>query len=128
MPGKSGLEMLEEINEINFELIFVTAFNEYAIQAFHYAATDYLVKPLDEQQLVIAVQRAEKRIGGQHQREQVATLKHNLKEPGNVQRMKLCIPTVKGFQTVDVNNIMYCQADASYFTSQTTGKYAQPKP
>lgn len=112
MPRKSGLEMLEEMDEINFEIIFITAYNEYAIQAFHYSATDYLIKPIDEQKMVTAVQKAEKRIAGRQQ--QIHTLTHNLKHQADIQRMKLCIPTIKGFQVVEINDILYCEADKNY--------------
>jgi two-component system LytT family response regulator len=114
MPRKSGIEMLEEMEEINFEIIFVTAYNEYAIKAFHYSATDYLIKPIEEQQLVLAVQKAEKRIAGRQHQEQVHALTHNLKHPADMQRMKLCIPTIKGFQVVEINDILYCEADKNY--------------
>jgi two-component system LytT family response regulator len=117
MPGKSGLDMLEEMDEmdeINFEIIFVTAYNEYAIQAFHYSATDYLIKPLDEQQLITAVQRVEKKMGGLRHQEDIAVLTHNLKHPCDTLHMKLCIPTIKGFQVIDVNDILFCEADKSY--------------
>ena len=64
MPGKSGLELLTEIPDKDFEVIFVTAHNEYMLQALQYSAADYLLKPVDEDRLIEAVQRAEKRNTG----------------------------------------------------------------
>ncbi|MFI5153846.1 MAG: LytR/AlgR family response regulator transcription factor [Chitinophagales bacterium] len=63
MPGKSGLDMLNELKEICFEFIFVKALSQYSIRAFHFGAVDYLLKPVDESLLIHAVQRASDRIG-----------------------------------------------------------------
>src|ERR671912_1622091 len=62
MPGKNGFEMLQEIPKIDFEIIFVTAYNRYMLQAMHLSAVDYLLKPVDEMLLIEAVKRAESRI------------------------------------------------------------------
>jgi two-component system LytT family response regulator len=62
MPGKTGFDLLKDLSVINFEIIFVTAHNSYAVQAFHFSAIDYLLKPVDEELLVEAVKRAGKRI------------------------------------------------------------------
>ena len=62
LPDKSGFDLLAELEKINFEIIFVTAHNQYTLQAFHYSAVDYLVKPIDEDLLVGAVKRAVKRV------------------------------------------------------------------
>src|SRR5687768_11053896 len=59
MPGKSGIEMIGELKEKRFEIIFVTAHNEYMLQALQYSAVDYLLKPVDEDRLIEAVHRAE---------------------------------------------------------------------
>ena len=61
MPGKSGLELLTEMSDKEFEVIFVTAHNEYMLQALQYSAADYLLKPVDEDRLIEAVQRVEKK-------------------------------------------------------------------
>ena len=62
MPGKSGLELLTEMPARKFEVIFVTAHNEYMLQALQYSAADYLLKPVDEDRLMEAVQRVEKKL------------------------------------------------------------------
>src|SRR5215212_11107406 len=62
MPGKSGIDMLTELAVKNFEVIFVTAHNEYMLQALQFSAADYLMKPVDEDRLIEAVQRVEKRL------------------------------------------------------------------
>ena len=62
MPGKSGMDMLAELSEIDFEVIFVTAHDEYMLQALQFSAVDYLMKPVDEDRLQEAMQRVEKRL------------------------------------------------------------------
>lgn len=114
MPGKSGFDLLMELEQINFEIIFVTAHNEYTLQAFRYSATDYLVKPIDEDLLTGAVKRAIKRIAAAAINNNITTLLHNIQKPQSGQDAKLCIPSLKGFQVVDLKNILFCEASGSY--------------
>ncbi len=62
MPGMGGFEMLELVDKICFDVIFITGFSEYAIQAFEFNAVDYVLKPIDYTRLIIAVERAKERI------------------------------------------------------------------
>src|SRR5215203_7098396 len=62
MPGKTGIELLTELSPKEFEVIFVTAYNEYMLQALQFSAADYLLKPVDEDRLIEAVHRVEKRL------------------------------------------------------------------
>lgn len=114
MPGKSGLEMLEEFDEIDFEIIFVTAYNEFTQQALHLSAVDYLLKPVDDNLLVNAVERAHKRIGHKKEKQPVQTFLHNIQSFSTPNKMKLCIPSMKGFQVVDIQHIIYVEASGSY--------------
>ncbi|HET9747640.1 MAG TPA: response regulator [Chitinophagaceae bacterium] len=113
MPGKSGLELLTELPNKDFEVIFVTAHNEYMLQALQYSAADYLLKPVDEDRLIEAVQRAEKRMQP-GRKEWTETLMHNLAKTGNPAEMRLCLPTLKGFIVVKLDDIIYCEAERSY--------------
>jgi len=61
MPGKTGFELLAELDTDNMEVIFVTAHNQYMLQALQFSATDYLLKPIDEDRLTEAIRRVEKR-------------------------------------------------------------------
>jgi two-component system, LytTR family, response regulator len=120
MPGKTGLDLLRELPEINFEIIFVTAHNNYMTQAFHFSAVDYILKPVDDELLAEAVKRARKRIeeknGGQH----IETFLHNIGHRNGSQKMKLCIPSLKGFQVIDMEDIIYCEASGNYTNFQLT--------
>lgn len=114
MPGKSGLDMLSELSEKNFEVIFVTAHNEYLLQALQFSAVDYLMKPVDEDRLMEAVQRVNKKLKGERNPVQNETLLYNINKAGNPLEMRLCLPTLKGFSIVKLEEIVYCEAQRSY--------------
>lgn len=114
MPGKSGLDLLTELHEKHFEVIFVTAHNEYMLQALQYSAADYLLKPVDEDRLIEAVQRVEKRLENGKKEEHTKALLHNLSKAGNPSEMRLCLPTLKGFIVLKLDEIIYCEAERSY--------------
>lgn len=130
MPGKSGLDLLDELPEINFEIIFVTAHNNYMQQAFHFSAVDYLIKPVDEELLIEAVTRAVKRCERKfpgilnNSSQTIDTLLHNIQKRVGCDKMKLCIPSLKGFQVVQIDDIIYCEAYTNYtnfyFTNRST--------
>lgn len=123
MPGKNGFELLNELPAIDFEIIFVTAHNDYTTQALHLSAVDYLLKPVDEKWLADAVKRAAKRIGSKGGALPVETFMHNMQQAGVPQKMKLCIPFSKGFQVIDIQKIIVIEADGNYsnfhFTDRT---------
>jgi two-component system, LytTR family, response regulator len=123
LPRKNSFDLLAELDIINFEIIFVTAHNEYTLQAFHYSAVDYLMKPIDEDLLADAVRRATRRIAVNSTNNNVTALLHNLQKSQTPQEMKLCIPSVKGFQVVDLKNILYCEASGSYTNFYFTDKH-----
>ncbi|MEO7306429.1 MAG: LytTR family DNA-binding domain-containing protein [Ferruginibacter sp.] len=114
MPGKTGFDLLHDFSEINFEIIFVTAHNNYMVQAFHFSAVDYLLKPIDDELLIEAVKRAGKRIEGKTGGQHIETLLHNIGYKNGSQKMKLCIPSLKGFQVIDIQDLVYCEASGNY--------------
>jgi two-component system LytT family response regulator len=114
MPGKTGLELLTEISVKDFEVIFVTAYNDYMLQALQYSAADYLLKPVDEDRLTEAVLRVEQRMNAGKKEERTNALLHNLGKTGNPAEMRLCLPTLKGFIVLKLEEIIYCEAERSY--------------
>ena len=114
MPEKSGFDLLNSLDNINFEIIFITAHNNYMTQAFRFSAVDYLLKPVDIELLCEAVTRAAKRINEKHLGQQVETLLYNVEHKGKSQEMKLCITSLKGFQVIDLKDILYCEASSNY--------------
>ena len=122
MPGKNGFDLLKEFKHIHFEIIFVTAHNTYMVQAFHFSAVDYLLKPVDDELLIEAVKRAAKRIDEKTGAMPVETLLHNMGQKGSSQKMKLCIPSIKGFQVVEIADIIYCEASSNYTNFHFTNR------
>ena len=122
MPGTTGLDLLRSLADINFEIIFVSAHNNFITQAFRFSAVDYILKPVDEELLTEAVKRAEKKIEEKNGGKYIETFLHNLGHKESLQKMKLCIPSLKGFQVVNMQDIIYCEASGNYtnfnFTNQ----------
>jgi two-component system, LytTR family, response regulator len=114
MPGKTGFDLLKDISKINFEIIFVTAHNNYMVQAFHFSAVDYLLKPVEDELLVEAVKRAVKKIEEKSGNQQIETFLQNMQQKNGSQKMKLCIPSLKGFQVIEIPDIIYCEASSNY--------------
>src|SRR5450432_1753814 len=114
MPGKSGFDLLAELSEKNFEVIFVTAHNEYLLQELQFSAVDYLMKPVDEDRLMEAVQRVKKRLKQGRDGGQAETLLYNINKAGSPLEMRLCLPTLKGFTVVKLEEIIFCEAQRSY--------------
>ncbi len=114
MPGKNGFDLLRELDDITFEIIFVTAHNSYMLQAFRFSAVDYLLKPVEDELLVEAVQRAMKRIADRSDGTQLQAFLHNLRQNGIAKKMKLCVPSLRGIKVVEIPDIIYCEADSNY--------------
>jgi len=113
MPGKSGFELLEQFDEITFEVIFATGYNEYAIDALKVSAVDYLLKPIQTEELISAVNRAVLRIKDRRQLENIKLLKHNLQHIGD-QRSKIVIPGSEAYRFVEVATIIRCEGWQKY--------------
>lgn len=114
MPGKNGIELMQELSTHVPEVIFVTAYDDYMLQAFKFSAVDYLLKPIDETELVEAVDRAHARIGNKKRLEGIEVLGHNLRPQLHANEIKLCIPSQHGFEVILLQDIIYCEASSSY--------------
>ncbi len=108
MPGYSGLELLDFFNEneIDFSIIFTTAYNEYAIQAFKLSAIDYLLKPIIPEELVQAVNRLEK-----HKSQQYKALIENMQQE-NFE--KIAVPSGSSLILLNLSDIMYIKGEGAY--------------
>src|SRR6202166_2502897 len=112
MPYMNGFEMLEKLPELNFKLIFTTSYDQYAIKAIRFSALDYLLKPVDKDELQKAVQKAMS-TAAHPLPQQLEVLLHKLNHPKVVVN-KIAIPTMEGLQMVLVENIIRCEADRNY--------------
>ena len=111
MPGYNGFQLLEFFDTIDFEIIFTTAYSEFALRAFQVSAIDYLLKPIQIDQLTQAVQKLEKMHGHSLIKERLATLEKNLKE---YKIKKIVIPLSEGSLFVELKDILYLKAEGSY--------------
>lgn len=109
---ETGFEILERLDKIEFELIFTTAYSEFAIKAFKFSAIDYLLKPIDINDLKVAIEKARKRITG-NIAERIAQLGQNLKS-NTFKNSRLAIPATDGLVFVNVDEIIYCEATGNY--------------
>ncbi len=115
MPGKSGLQLVDEFQEteINFQVIFITAYNQYAIQAFRLSAVDYLVKPVKEQELLEALNKVRTQSELKRTAEQLKLLSRHLKvQTDNT----ISIPVSYGNEYINTEEIEYIEADNTYVT------------
>lgn len=113
MPGKSGLQLVEDLTEkeTTFQIIFITAYSQYAIQAFRLAAVDYLIKPVKETELLEALEKARTQTELKRTSEQLKLLAENLKLQAN---NTICIPVNYGNEYIQLNDIEYIEADNTY--------------
>jgi len=111
MPGMNGFELLEQFHQPEFEIVFTTAYNEYAIKAIKHSALDYLLKPVDKDELVQTVQRAK-----EHKTLKASYRIENLLEMLHIknQNKRFAVPTMEGLIMVETATILYCESDSAY--------------
>ncbi|PQJ23014.1 LytTR family DNA-binding domain-containing protein [Tenacibaculum sp. SG-28] len=112
MPRKNGFQLLEMFTDITFQVIFITAYDSYAIKAFEVSAIDYLLKPIDISRLETAVLKASKNLLGDSGN--MDALKSNTKEI-----KKLAIPYKSDYVIIDINDLLCIEADRMYSVLHT---------
>lgn len=120
MPKMNGFEMLNNIKEKKFQIIFTTAYDQYAIKAIKYAAFDYLLKPVDIEELKTAIARVDSSETLQTKK-QIELLQQNMQHPKK-QLNKLAIPTLEGLLFFDINDIIHLEANSNYTFIHFLGK------
>lgn len=113
MPHKNGFELLKLFPNPSFEVIFTTAFDQYALRAIKFCALDYLLKPIDVAELKIAIQKTTQKRHQQNQHQNFSYFLENLKSP-NTQDHKIGLPTLEGLIFIKVSDILRCEAAGSY--------------
>jgi two-component system, LytTR family, response regulator len=114
MPYANGFDLLDQLKPVSFEVIFVTAFNDYALKAFKYAALDYLLKPVNIDELKEAVSRAIKvfpNAGNQNKRVEalLENIEYSVENPKSI-----TVPTGTTFEVVELDSIMYIEASGNF--------------
>lgn len=113
LDDATGIDLIKRFDAPEFQLIFITAYNQYAIEAFKYSAVDYLLKPIDPDDLIQAVTRAEDIIQQKDDRLRLQVLINNLQNISKSDR-KMIITDRENVYAVDVQSILYLQADGPY--------------
>jgi two-component system, LytTR family, response regulator len=109
MPNGNGFDLLQLFKNPTFKVIFVTAFSDYAIRAFRFSATDYLLKPVKVDELIEAIDKVKLELSVAPDNQNLVLLMESLNHKGNNQ--KLVIPGSKGFSVINLSDIILCQAD-----------------
>ncbi|MEP7170074.1 MAG: LytTR family DNA-binding domain-containing protein [Bacteroidota bacterium] len=109
---KTGFDLLKQLNEINFEIIFTTAFEKYAVQAIKFSAIDYLLKPVDADDLKQGVEKLTKKFSKTDTSAQLQVLFNNMQSTSK----RICVPVINGLVFLQVSDIIRCQSDVNYTT------------
>ncbi|MBX3254825.1 MAG: response regulator transcription factor [Chitinophagaceae bacterium] len=130
MPGKNGFDMLKDLQDHHFEVILITAYDQYGINAIKFSAIDYLLKPLNIEELKSALQKAEKRIKEKMQNHELKNLLQLIKNREEKSTHKLALPTLKETRFVSPGDIIRCESSNAYtsFYISTGEKIVVSKP
>jgi two-component system LytT family response regulator len=115
MPDGDGFQLLEKLENPRFQLIFITAYDKYAIRSFKYSAVDYLLKPIDPEDMIRAVTRAKGRLGKGESGIELKVLMENLRVQDTSPR-KIIVPDQNGFVVIRQDEVIRVEADGNYST------------
>jgi two-component system LytT family response regulator len=113
MPEASGFDLLRAFTSVNFEVIFITAFDQYGIQAIKFSALDYLLKPINITEFQLAITKATERIEAKKRNQNIDNLLDYIKA-GQKSSPKIALPTLSEIMYVKVSAIIRCEADNNY--------------
>ncbi|HRO46692.1 LytTR family DNA-binding domain-containing protein [Agriterribacter sp.] len=120
MPRMNGFDMLEQVKNVTFEIVFCTAYDQFAIKAFKYAALNYLLKPVDPDDLKATMQRVEEK-RAVPSKEQFALLLQHINRPPKSTPSRIALTTGEGLIFVPTAEIIYCKAESNYTNVVLTG-------
>ena len=121
MPGMSGFDLLSHFPEIDFDIVFITAHDHYAIKAIRFSALDYLLKPIQIDELMAAVKKAEEKKNNRHTNWQYKSLFENVRSSPNASG-SIAVPTGDGLLFVKKHDIIRCEAEGNYVLIYQAGK------
>jgi two-component system LytT family response regulator len=113
MPHMNGFDMLEQFDKLTFDVVFCTAYDQFAIRAFKYSALNYLLKPVDPEDLKETIRRVEERRSAPS-KEQIELLFQNIKQTVKPTAQRIALTTGDGMIFVPTQDILYCQAESNY--------------
>lgn len=112
MPHGNGFDLLNKLPETNFEIIFITGFDHYALKAINFHALDYLLKPVDIEELIGAIKKVEAVVSWDKDSKRIKQFLQNMQNP-DLGSQRIAIPTSQGREFIPVEDIVYCEADGS---------------
>ena len=115
LPPFTSFDLLARIGQVDFEIIFTTSFEEFAVKAFRLCAIDYLIKPLVATELTEAVEKFRSRKGALKQTDHLSVLLKNFELIDN-QKKKIALPSLSGYTFVSIGDIVRCESDNTYTT------------
>lgn len=115
LHDKTGFDLLQQLEEIPFGVIFTTAYEQFAVQAFKFSAIDYLLKPVDPDDLAAALDKLNETIALKEKARKLETLFYNLKGKNK----RITVPTITGYNYINVDDIIRCESDVNYTTIYT---------
>jgi two-component system LytT family response regulator len=113
MPHMNGFEMLQQFKRIPFEIIFTTAYDMFAVKAFKFSALDYLLKPIDKDELILAVEKVKHKRAQPILPEQLNILFQSLYQQAQPSQ-KIALPTMDGLEFIKAEDIVHCQSEGNY--------------
>jgi len=113
MPGGTGFDLIKKFDPVNFKIIFITAFDNYAVQAFKYSALDYLLKPVNPDELVNALQKAQQQLQTEELSVKLNTFISNMSDLGR-EAKKIVLKTQDMVHVLNISDIIRCEADRNY--------------
>lgn len=114
MPDGTGFDLLQKLKPFSFKVIFITGYEDFAVKAFRFSAIDYLLKPLDPDDLIEAVKKAESSLSKEVFDMKLSNLFANLERPKNLQN--LILKTADRIYSVNIQDIVNCESDKNYTT------------
>lgn len=118
MPDGTGFDLLKSVKNKDFEVVFITAHEEFAIKAIKFSALDYILKPIDQSELKAAVEKAIRTVDDRKEEVQFEALQQNINP---TQKRRLVLKTQESVHVVDLENIIRCEADRNYTSFFLTG-------
>ena len=113
MPRGNGFDLLLSIKDLSFPVIFITAYEQYAIQAIKFSALDYILKPINHEELIIAVNKAEEEFKNQAFKKSVEILLENYKQPSQALQ-KIALPESDKVNFAKLSEIVYIKSEGNY--------------
>jgi len=113
MPDGTGFDLLRKFENLNLKIVFITAFEEYAIKAFKYSAVDYLLKPVDPDELIETINKVEQSIISEGSKINLDILLENISAKADVSK-KIVLKTAESIHIIKVSDIIRCEASSNY--------------